>query len=306
MRLNDQLTVRAKQWMNGLGELLMPSACAVCRAPHRSTFATTSAATFAATFAASNAPRSREDRAGDIVCANCINRLEAFVHPLCARCGHPRMSAHSPLPSGASDTGAPDALPPCRWCVRLPPYVRAVRSVSRMDRGSGSGIVHALKYGGWSRVAVPMARSMSRADFPRDVVSERTALVPVPLAATRLRERGYNQAERLAAALAPHWKIPVWNDVVMRTRHTRSQVQLTPSERTGNVSRAFTVDPSTTARLRGTHLVLVDDVITTAATLNAVAQALTEGGTRIISYITFGRAPEPGDRTDSDFASDQD
>ena len=57
--------------------------------------------------------------------------------------------------------------------------------------------------------------------------------------------------------------------------------------------------------LRGAHVLLVDDVITTAATLNAAAQALADGGARIISYVTFGRAPDPGDRIDSNFDSDR-
>ena len=197
-------------------------------------------------------------------------------------------------------------MPSCRWCEKLPAFVRAVRSACRMDRGTGAAMVHALKYDGWSGVAQTMALSMSRIDFPDDVVRERTALVPLPLSNTRERERGYNQAERLATALAEHWRVPVWNDVVRRTRDTKSQVQLTPSERTVNVLRAFTANGLAESRLRGAHLVLVDDVITTAATLNAAARALTDGGARIVSYITFGRAPDPGDRAAIDFTSDQD
>jgi ComF family protein len=138
------------------------------------------------------------------------------------------------------------------------------------------------------------------------VAAERTALVPLPLASTRQRERGYNQAERLATALAPHWRVPVWRTVLQRTRETRSQVRLTPSERASNVSRAFATTAMSRELLHGAHVVLVDDVITTAATLNAAAQALTAGGARIISYVTFGRAPDPGDRSDSDFDPDRD
>jgi ComF family protein len=175
-----------------------------------------------------------------------------------------------------------------------------------MDEGSGAAFIHALKYGGWSEVATPMAAAMARLSFPEDVRNERVAVVPIPLSRTRERERGYNQAERLASALAPHWDVPVWCDVVRRNRHTRSQVQLTPSERVSNVSGAFSPVESARGRLSGSHVVLVDDVITTAASLNAAAHALTAGGARIISYITFGRAPETGDRTISDLDFDQD
>ena len=175
-----------------------------------------------------------------------------------------------------------------------------------MDAGSGGAMVHALKYSRWPGVATAMGRRMARLGFPEDVMRERTALVPLPLSTTRERERGYNQAERLATAVATEWRLPVWRDVVHRTRNTRSQVRLTPSERAGNVSRAFEANPTARERLRGTHLVLVDDVITTAASLNAAALALADGGARIVSYITFGRAPDPGDRTATDLDSDQD
>lgn len=155
-------------------------------------------------------------------------------------------------------------------------------------------------------MAEPMAALMARLSLPADVRSERTAVVPLPLSSARERERGYNQAERLAAALGAQWDIPVWRDVVRRTRHTRSQVQLTPSERVGNVSGAFSPVEAARDRLCGSHVVLVDDVITTGASLNAAARALTAGGARIISYITFGRAPDSGDRSSLDIDFDQD
>jgi ComF family protein len=172
-----------------------------------------------------------------------------------------------------------------------------------MDTGTGGDLVHALKYQGWSRVALPMGRRMARLDWPQDVREERAALIPIPLAVERLRERGYNQASLLAEALGPLWRVPVWPDALVRTRHTQSQVRLTPSERASNVSQAFAVPVNWQARLRGQHVVLVDDVITTAATVNAAVQALLDGGARIISCVTFGRAPDPGDRAapDSDF-----
>jgi ComF family protein len=196
--------------------------------------------------------------------------------PQCVRCGYP-------LPEGE-----------CRWCPLLPPWVRAVRSVCWVPDGVGGDLVHAFKYDGWHALAGGMAARMARLDWPADVLAERTALVPVPLSARRERERGFNQSARLADALGARVSLAVWSDVVERTHFTSSQTRLTPEERLRNVSDAFRVagDP---ARLRGAHLVLVDDVVTTAATLNACAAALFAGGTRIISYVTFGRARLPGD-----------
>jgi ComF family protein len=156
--------------------------------------------------------------------------------------------------------------------------------------------VHALKYQGWYRVADDMAARMSRLDWPIDVMEERCALVPVPLSAKRQRQRGYNQSECLARALAPRWSIPIWNEVITRTRHTETQTRLTPGERLRNVSGAFCPCPNARQMLRGTHVIVIDDIVTTSATLNACAAALCDGGARIVSFVTFGRAPALGDR----------
>ena len=154
--------------------------------------------------------------------------------------------------------------------------------------------MHAFKYDGWHALASGMGLRLARLAWPLDVREERTALVPVPLSTHRERSRGFNQSERLAHALGEVTALNVWRDALIRTHFTSSQTRLTPEERLRNVSGAFRVtgDP---ARLRGAHLVLVDDVVTTAATLNACAAALFAGGARIISYVTFGRARLPGD-----------
>lgn len=275
------LAHRAARIFSGALTLCFPPACALCGSLHT-------------------------PGADGIVCDACLARLVPLAHPLCARCGHPRLSVAVPGPAGSDSTGAPPVIAPCRWCARLPAFVRSVRSVCRMDEGSGAALVHALKYGGWPAVATPMARRMARLSFPHDVTDERAALVPMPLARVRLRERGYNQARSLADALAPAWALPVWSDVLERTRHTKSQVRLTPSERATNVSGAFAVRATARTQLHGAHVMLVDDVITTAATLNAAALALLDGGARIVSYVTFGRAPDPGDRAVTDLDLDTD
>jgi ComF family protein len=212
-----------------------------------------------------------------LVCGRCWARLVLLPMPQCARCGHPHV-AHS-----------------CRWCDLLPPFVRAVRSVCWVPEAAAGHIVHALKYDGWHAVANEMARRMARLSWPSDVVDERAALVPVPLARTRERERGFNQSALLASALGKQWRIPVWTECVQRTRHTDTQTRLTPGERLRNVAGAFEVSGDRSAQLRGAHIVIVDDVVTTAATLNACAHALMRAGARIVSYVTFGRARAMGD-----------
>jgi ComF family protein len=165
-----------------------------------------------------------------------------------------------------------------------------------MPDPAASAIVHALKYGCWEAVAREMASRMARLSWPRDVIVERNAVLAVPLAPSRERERGFNQSQLLADALATHWDIPTRRDVLQRARATVTQTRLTPSERLSNVAGAFRVIGDDVKSLRGAHVMLVDDVVTTAATLNACAEALLAGGVRILSYVTFGRAPALGDR----------
>ena len=213
-----------------------------------------------------------------IVCNLCWSRLPALPSPQCQRCGHP-ISVGS-----------------CTWCPLLPPFVRAARSVCWMPVEPASSIVHALKYEGWSKVADEIGERMSRLSWPQDVVEERAALVPVPLASARKRQRGYNQSALIARALGRRWRIPVWEDVVRRSRETASQTRLTPEQRLANVAGSFVTGDRQLETMRGAHVMIVDDVVTTAATLNTCAKVIYDAGARIISYVTFGRAHASGDR----------
>lgn len=216
-----------------------------------------------------------------MVCDQCWARVAQLPNPRCDRCGHPG--------SGES----------CRWCPLLPPHVRALRSFCWVPGGVAERLVHAFKYDGWHRVSDEMAQRMARLSWPADVREEAVALVPVPLAPERLRRRGYNQsdvlARALARAIAPTWRLDVWDDVIERVRATTTQTQLTPDQRLHNVAQAFRAGSRAPSKLSGAHVILVDDVVTTAATLNECAATLWGAGARIISYVTFGRARAAGD-----------
>jgi ComF family protein len=141
--------------------------------------------------------------------------------------------------------------------------------------------VHQLKYEGWSRVADAMAEAM-RALEP---LTGQVFLIPVPLGGARQRARGYNQSERIAAALGFRVGLPVRCDLLFRTRETKTQTALTPEARHANVAGAFRAEPA-----RDLELVLVDDVFTTGATLAAAAAALVGAGAKRVEAVTFARA----------------
>lgn len=144
-------------------------------------------------------------------------------------------------------------------------------------------MIHHLKYEGYTRLGDTVAERMAlvmRHPGP-------ALLVPIPLGAGRLRQRGYNQAAVIAQALGRFWRIPVDRRTLARIRETKSQTELTPAERAENVARAFVAAPPPR---RQSRIILVDDVLTTGATLAAAAAALHEMGWTRIGAVTFARA----------------
>jgi ComF family protein len=164
-----------------------------------------------------------------------------------------------------------------------------------LDAGARQA-VHGLKYGGLPRIADDLAGAMGRVRPETDGPS---ALIPIPLARKRLRERGYNQSEQLARALARQWRIPVLLDVLVRTRETPTQTALTPGTRLANVAGAFEGRNAKCGMrnfafpLSNFELILVDDVFTTGATLAEAARALEQAGAKRVLGVTFARAAIP-------------
>lgn len=120
-----------------------------------------------------------------------------------------------------------------------------------------------------------------------------SALLPVPLARKRLRQRGFNQATMLADWLSPVLEIPVRNDLLQRIHDTPSQQQLDAAARHRNLRRAFALpDPQP---LRGQHWAIIDDVLTTGATAEALARLLKRAGATRVDIYCLARTPKPGD-----------
>jgi ComF family protein len=145
--------------------------------------------------------------------------------------------------------------------------------------------VQALKYDNVRAIADFMARRMAQAldslDWQFDVI------LPVPIGSARLRERRYNQAGLIAAALAREVGVAFQPTLIWRTRETRSQVGLTAEERQLNVAHAFAAHPTL---LADQSILLIDDVYTTGATLHACAEALRAVGARQVYALTVTAA----------------
>jgi ComF family protein len=153
-------------------------------------------------------------------------------------------------------------------------------------RGIVRDALHALKYGGERRLADPLGRAAARRW--REAAIGGDMLAPVPVHASRRAARGYDQAELLARAAAGALGLPVVA-ALRRVRSTAPQFELDRDRRSANVAGAFVVDPRHRAAVRGRWMVLVDDVVTTGATLVACADALLDGGAVAVSAVTVAR-----------------
>lgn len=204
------------------------------------------------------------------VCGGCWNSIPPLPPPLCDVCG-------DPLPAWrlAATTAAE-----CARCRRLPRHVARARAIGAYE-GALRSIVHALKYGGRRSLAKPLGRLMR--ERGRDVLDGADIAVPVPLHPSRRRERGFNQADDLARYLG----LPVAG-ALCRIRATAAQADLPAARRHGNVRDAFGLRYRA-GSLAGTRVVLVDDVSTTGATLDACARVLKAGGVREVRALTAAR-----------------
>lgn len=211
------------------------------------------------------------------VCEPCLEAIRPLPVPRCARCGHPARHGRA-----------------CPLCPHLPAAIAWGRSAVWATDDGPQALLHAFKYGGWPALDATLADWVAPLGPPVLPPCRRGVLVPVPMARLKQRERGYNQAERLAGAVGRRWRWPVRTDLVAKVRTTKAQAQLHGAERAANIQGCFAPVPG--ARLHRLHCVLVDDVVTTGATLAECANALVRAGADSISFITFGRARAPGER----------
>jgi len=212
------------------------------------------------------------ERAGVSVCERCWSAVRVLTPPFCTRCGDPLPSLHEPS-SNACCVGCATRRSAIARARALGPYEGALRA-----------IVHSLKYRGRRSTAQRLGALLRL--HCADVLTGADALVPVPLHYRRRWTRGFNQADEIARAIGP----PVWR-VLRRHRPTQTQTGLTRSARVRNVHGKFVLTrrAHATHSVRGATLVLVDDVSTTGATLEACARVLLDGGAAEVRAITVAR-----------------
>ncbi len=153
-----------------------------------------------------------------------------------------------------------------------------------------SGCIARFKYGGHPGWARPLAQLLSRAPGASEVLQASDLVLPMPLSSTRLAERGFNQASELAKRLAP---AKTRNGLLLRIRDTAPQHQFSRAERQRNVSGAFMAAPEAVSVLRGRKLLLVDDVMTSGASLAAAAMALKQAGAASVAGLVLARTDAP-------------
>ena len=206
------------------------------------------------------------------LCPGCWSQLSFITPPYCERLGIP--FAYDPGPGVLSMQAIAD-----------PPAYQRARAAVRYDEIART-LVHALKYGDRLDLAPTLGRWMVQAGAP--LLAEADALVPVPLHWRRLWWRRFNQSAALAEVIAARVNLPVAH-ALARVKATRQQVGLTASERALNVQGAFRVPEAARADVKRRRLVIVDDVLTSGATIDACSRVLLRAGAASVDVLVFAR-----------------
>ena len=211
------------------------------------------------------------------LCSDCWKALHLLGEPQCDRCGLPfeyEQIAHML----------------CGACLKDPPSWTRARAALAYDDGSKPMILR-FTHADYTQAAATFAIWMQRAAGP--LLEEADIIVPVPLHRWRLFRRRYNQSALLALSLGRRAGPRVIPDLLLRKRNTPSQGSLSAKQRQRNVAGAFAVQPRWRAALKDARVLLVDDVFTTGATLEACSKTLYRGGAARVEVLTLARVLRP-------------
>jgi ComF family protein len=211
------------------------------------------------------------------LCAACWSKLSLIEPPYCARLGIP--FAYDPGPGLLS-----------MEAIANPPAYDRARAAVRYD-DIARQLVTSFKYTDRLDLAPMMGQGMARAG--RELLGQADALLPVPLHWRRLWARRFNQSAALARAISDIAGVPVLHGALKRVRATPQQVGLSKTERADNVQGAFRVPAEEKAQVAGRRLVLIDDVLTSGATVDTCARALLRAGAAHVDVLVFARVVAP-------------
>ena len=212
------------------------------------------------------------------VCARCVARVELVPNPRCEVCG-------GPLESAGNDATR------CARCLAHPPRYRIARTVARYrttaedEPGTLPALIRRHKYGLDQSVGRALVEYLGD-DLPVSA-ADYDVVIPVPLHWRRLWWRGFNQAALLAAEVARRLDLPLDTTAISRLRFTPPQTAQHHDERIKNVRRAFTV--TNPERIRNRRILIVDDVMTTGATVDECARVLIAAGAVCVDVFTLAR-----------------
>lgn len=212
------------------------------------------------------------------LCPACWRGIGFIERPYCERLGTP-----FPIDLG---TGL---LSPA--AIADPPVFARARAVCRFD-GTARELVHRLKYGDHVELSLTLGRMMAQAG--RELAADADLILPVPLHRTRLWRRRFNQAAALARTVSRETGLPLAATALTRIRRTRQQVGLTRPQRAENLQGAFHVSTAMRSLIEDRRILLVDDVLTTGATVNAASHALLRAGASAVDVLTFARVVTDG------------
>jgi ComF family protein len=215
----------------------------------------------------------REAVASTGLCAACWSKLSFIAPPYCERLGIP--FPYDPGPGVLSMEAIAD-----------PPAYQRARAAVRYDDVARS-LVHALKYGDRLDLAPTVGSWMANAG--QELTRQADAIVPVPLHWRRQWARRFNQSALLAEIISRASGVPVAHSALKRVKATPQQVGLSQSDRALNVQGAFRVPADSKGTIAGQKLVLVDDVLTSGATVDACARALLRAGAASVDVLVFAR-----------------